>query len=101
MTEAVTVAVEDAKGTKPTFDFGDETWTIVKKPSVLMLAEFARTETSDEAAAFGVLADFFEAVLGEQYPRFRKVIFNGDFADEDVMGLIPMIIERTMGRPTE
>jgi hypothetical protein len=101
MTEAVTVAVEDAKGEKPTIEFGGETWTLVKKPSVLMLAEFARTETTDDAAAFGVLADFFEAVLGDQYPRFRKVVFGGDFADEEVMGLIPTIIEKTMGRPTE
>jgi len=101
MTEATVVAVNDAKGVKPTFDFAGETWTIVKKPSMLMLAEFARTETSDDASALGVLADFFEASLGEQYPRFRKIVFGGDFADEDVLGLIGVIVEKTMGRPTE
>jgi hypothetical protein len=95
------VAVEDAKGIKPTFDFAGETWTIVKKPSMLMLAEFARTETSEDAATLGVLADFFEVSLGEQYPRFRKIVFNGEFADEDLLGLIAVIVEKTMGRPTE
>lgn len=101
MTEAVEVAVKEAKGVKPTFEFAGEEWTIVKKPSMLMLAEFARTETSDDPATLGVLADFFEASLGEQYPRFRKIVFGGEFADEDVLGLIGVIVEKTMGRPTE
>lgn len=101
MTEAVDIAIEETKGQKPTFEFAGETWTIVKKPNMLMLAEFARTETSDDPAALGILADFFESVLGEQYPHFRKVVFAGDFPDEDVLGLIQVIVEKTMGRPTE
>jgi hypothetical protein len=101
MTEAVDVAVNEAKNVKPTFEFAGEEWTIVKKPSMLMLAEFARTETSDNAAALGILADFFETSLGEQYPRFRKIIFSGEFDDEEVLGLIAVIVEKTMGRPTE
>jgi hypothetical protein len=98
VTDAVDVAIQESKDQKPTFEFAGQTWTIVQKPSTLMIAEFARTESSDDPEAMGIIAEFFDVVLGDEYPRFRKVAFR---SDEDVVNLIPVILEKTVGRPTE
>lgn len=105
MTEApaLEAALADAKGTARTFDAFDETWTVVRKPSLLLLAELARTESGDPAA-LGVVADFFEVTLGKAaYQRFRKAFFTSDEAeDENLLGeLLGKVIEVSVGRPTE
>jgi hypothetical protein len=98
VTNAVDVAISDEKGKNPTFEYGGETWEVREKPPTLMLAEFARTDDGD-ATAMGVLADFFELVLGDQYPAFRKVVYK--LGDAGFIELFHSVLELALGRPSE
>lgn len=95
-------AAAEEKGQKPTLDFDGESYTIERKPNTLLIAELARTSTEGPEAV-GVIADFFQAVLGSEYPRFRKHFFTSEAAeDEAVIGsLIGQVLEKMLGRPTE
>lgn len=98
MTNTAQVAIDEAKGKNPTFEYGGETWEVRAKAPTLMLAEFARTDSGD-AEAMSVLADFFELVLGDQYRAFRtKVYKSGN--DDEFMELFNTVLELSLGRPT-
>jgi hypothetical protein len=99
MTEAIDVAIDDAKGENPTFEFAGRSWEIRKKPPTLMLAEFARAEVNGNPEDIAVLAEFFELVLGDQYPSFRRAVYAAD--EDESLALVQVIVEKTMGRPTE
>lgn len=99
----MTTAIADAKGTDPTFDAFGRTWTVVRKPDLLLLSELARTDSGDPAA-LGVLAEFFEVTLGrEVYGEFKRAFRASDEAgdDEALPRCLAHVIEVSVGRPTE
>jgi len=97
VTEAVEVAISDAKNQNPTFEYGGETWEVRRKPPTLMLAELARAETGD-AESLSLVAEFFDLVLGDQYFAFKKKVY----ADEEdkLIELFYQVMELALGRPT-
>lgn len=86
-----------------TFEFDGETYKVHRKPPTLLLAELARTNSGDPEAV-GVLAEFFEVVMGkDEYRRFRSAFYAADVEDDDevLSDLMAEVIEKTLGRPTE
>lgn len=102
MADALTAEIAESKGQLPTFDALGETWSVLKKPPPLLLAEMARTETTDPES-IGVVVDFFEVLLGkEQYRRFRKAFFAAYDGDDELLGeVMGAALEAALGRPLE
>lgn len=103
MSKAYESAKRTAKGEKPTFEFAGETFTIDRKPNPLLMSELARTN-SEDPESLGVLAEFFEHVLGPaEFRRFKKVFYAApESDDEETIGdLLAAVIEAAFGRPTE
>jgi len=99
VTEPIDTAIQDAKNELPTFEFAGRSWEIRKKPPTLMLAEFARAERTGNPEDIAVLAEFYELVLGDQYPEFRRAVYTAD--EDESVNLIPVIVEKATGRPSE
>ena len=99
MTDALVVDLAEARMKPATFDYFGQTWEVRRKPNTLLLSELARTDSGD-VEAFGVIAEFLEYVLGDQYKAFKKLYYAAD-EDTDTMGeLIRVVLEVSMGRPT-
>jgi hypothetical protein len=98
VTEAVEVAISEAKNVNPTFEYGGETWEIKRRPPTLMLAEFARADTED-AESLSIMAEFFSLVLGDQYNAFKKKVYATE--EDKTVELFYQVLEIALGRPTE
>lgn len=102
--DALTASANADKPVLGTIDFAGESYSILRKPSTLLLAELARTDNGDPNAV-AVIADFFEATLGrDAYSKFKRAVFFSDEAGDDIdvlMGLVGEVLEKTLGRPTE
>ncbi len=58
-----------------TFEAYGETFIVVRTPPTLLLSELARTGSGDPSA-IGVLAEFFEVILGPvEYRRFKRLSY--------------------------
>jgi len=103
MSEASEVAVRDARNERPTFEYAGQTWTIARKPNMLMLAELALAEQQEDASGFAIIATFFRNVLGDEvYPEFRDAVYTAPEEEQDrFIELIQEIVSKTLGRPTE
>lgn len=99
MSQASDAAVSEAKGAFASFEFRGETFTPVRKPSLLLLAEMADMDESDPQA-LGILVQFFKQTLGDGYAAFRKVAFESEDEGE-ITGAVQSVVEVTLGRPTE
>ncbi len=65
-----------------TFSAYGDTFIILRTPPTLLISELARTNTGAPEAV-GVIAEFFETVLGPvEYHRFKKASYAYD-ADSD------------------
>lgn len=81
--------------------FRDVDYPILRKPSSLLLAELARTQSGDPEA-LGTLADFFESTLGKDtYRAFKRNVFATEVEQAELLGYLNEIVEKTLGRPTE
>ena len=100
--DALAVEASDVSGKPGTFDALGRTWLIVKKPSPLMLAEMARSE-SQGPEGLAVFADFFQVTLGKvQYQEFRWAFEDAYDGTEAFLGeVIAAALEGAYGRPTE
>lgn len=100
---AVDTAIAEKKG-KPlgSIEVGEQTFEIVETPDALLLAELARVGSADPEA-MAVIAEFFEFTLGGKpaYLAFKKAVRAARLSDEELMGKLQEVIEKTMGRPTE
>lgn len=100
MTDALVVDLAKARMKPATFDFFGQTWEVRRKPNTLLLSELARTDSGD-VEAFGVVAEFLEYVLGDQYKAFKKLYYAADETDETMGEVIKTVLEASMGRPTQ
>lgn len=78
---------------------GTESFVIERKPPMLMLSEMARTSTGDPEAV-GVIAEFFQTVLAD-YPAFKRALYATEDPDEEMSNALQVVMEKTLGRPTE
>lgn len=99
-TTAVDTAAQEAREETPFIEYDGERYAIVRKPSVLLLAELARTD-SDDPGAMAVIADFFESTLGDGYPKFRRACYRNSADYPTLMGLMGEVIMAASGRPTK
>jgi hypothetical protein len=97
-------AKAEAKGTAPAFEpitFDGVEYPVARKPNSILLSELARTGTGDPES-MGVLAEFFEATLGDKtYRDFKRHTYRYDGDESDVLAVVGQIMENTLGRPTE
>lgn len=110
MADALSADIAEAKAEQaeqaPTYAplvFRGVEYPIRRKPSTLLLAELARTQSGDPEA-LGVFAEFFESCLGkETYRAFKKAVFHADdeVEQDELFAGLNDIIEKTLGRPTE
>ena len=101
--DSFTVERDEAAGILATFEAFGQSWTIVKKPPPLLLAEMARTNTRSPESIGGVV-DFFEVLLGkEQYQTaFRWAFFDAYDGDDELLGeVMGAALEAALGRPLE
>jgi len=75
-------ATTDAPAVLGTFDAYDDTFSLVRKPPVLLIAGLSRTDTEDPAAV-GMLYEFFELTMTPaEFARFRGVVYRHPSADD-------------------
>lgn len=98
---AIETATADAKETgygSVTFDGVD--YGIVRRPPMLLISELGRTSTGDPEA-MGVIAEFFDVTLGDNYRAFKRAVYRSENPDEAMNTAMQNILEQTLGRPTE
>lgn len=106
MSDAYTAAKNTVEKKRLTIEYDGTEFEVVKRPSSLLLAEMARTESAGPEA-LGTIAEFLEHTLGKVgYGAFKRQFHAQEFDTlEDEMGAIQDIIsqvcEVTLGRPTE
>lgn len=86
-----------------TFKFDGVVYPIIRKPNTLLLSELARVSSGDPEA-MGVIAEFFEVVLGTAgYAKFKKAFYTSELAEDDdtLPKLLGEIMEEAFGRPTK
>lgn len=98
--DALDASVNSDRPVLGTIEYGGQSFDIVRKPSTLLLAELARTD-SGNPEAISVLADFFDLTLGDGYGRFKRAVYTSEQDDtEPLLDLVGQVIEKTLGRPT-
>lgn len=90
---------------KITITYGDETYTVARRPNALLISEVAYIDTGD-TGAIGALSEFFRETLGEDYGRFRRNFFSAELDStedevEALAGLLQEIVRKTTDRPTQ
>lgn len=107
MSDTVKTATAEAKaaeeGTEPEYgyvDFDGEKYPIARKPNAILISELARTGSGDPES-MGVLAEFFEATLGDAYRDFKKHTYRFDGDDSEILAVLGQVMEKTLGRPTD
>jgi hypothetical protein len=82
-------------------EFDGVEYAIVHKPNTLMISEMSRIG-SDDPEAIGIIAEFFEVTLGDNYKAFRKAAYRSpNGTDERLAQLLQEVVEKSLGRPTQ